>query len=274
MFSYPLFFICVVAFAEDTPEQSKMVDRYTGVRKFTMECFMMTLALVVLRTIIYARRASRMAWLWRKKKGVIVSWDDFRDAPGYDMVLPAESTVFEQFFFDRETGKKIFGVDPSNNEKPKDLAEYALHLQQNTLLFIKNNAPANVQKQLLLQADARDWLQVAKHHWCNGVRVGLVYRALALRPLISKISRDYPEMERMHSLGLCATNTFKAVKGAKFMIEAEIKTLNELAKEVGYLNQDSKQGSNVWDLADILFEFRKYMVQVYLQRHEEHNKIE
>ena len=27
-----------------------------------------------------------MAWLWRKKKGEITSWDDLRDAPGYDMV--------------------------------------------------------------------------------------------------------------------------------------------------------------------------------------------
>jgi len=279
MFFRPLLLFilaCAAASAEDTPEQLKLPspDRYTGVRKFLMECFMMTLLIVVVRTIIYVRRASRMAWLWRKKTGDIASWDDFRDASGYDMVLPAESTVFDQFFFDMETGEKIFGVDPSKNEKPKDLAEYALHLKQTNLTNVKNNAPANQQKQLLEKVEAQNWLHVAKQHWCNGVRAGLVYRARALRPLMWKVDQDYPEMKRMHDVGMCATATFQAVEGAMSMMKAEIKELNELAKEVGYLNQDLKQGPNVWNLADMLLEFRKHMEQINLQKQEEHNKKE
>ena len=69
-----------------------------------------------------------------KKKGEITSWDDLRDAPGYDMVLPAESTVFDSFFYDVETGEKIFRPDPNTNEKPKDVAEYAAYLRQKNIL--------------------------------------------------------------------------------------------------------------------------------------------
>ena len=81
-------------------------------------------------------------------------------------------------------------------------------------------------------------------------------------------------MKRMHDVGMCATATFQAVEGAMSMMKAEIKELNELAKEVGYLNQDLKQGPNVWNLADMLLEFRKHMEQINLQKQEEHNKKE
>tara|TARA_B110000285_G_scaffold49585_2_gene56326 strand:+ start:5669 stop:6529 length:861 start_codon:yes stop_codon:yes gene_type:complete len=281
MFSHPLLLFILacaatsVACSEDTPEQLKLLspDRYTGVRKFTMECFMMILLIIVVHSVIHSKRTSKTAWLWRKKMGVIHSWDDLRDASGYDMVLPAESTVFNQFFFDRD-GKKIFGVDPSKNGKPKDLTQYALRLKQETLTNIKNNAPANQQKQLLDQAEAQTWLHVAKQIWCNSARVGLLYRALALRPLILKIDQDYPEMQRMHLLGLCTTDSFKSVEGAMLMIKAEINELNELAKEVGYLNKHLTQGPNVWNLAGILFDFGKQVEQVNLRKQEEHNQEE
>jgi len=250
-------------------------DKYTGVRKFAMECFMMLLLIVVVRTIVYVRRASRMAWLWRKKNNEISSWDDFRDNSGYDMVLPAESTVFSQFFYDIE-GERIFGVDPTKdgNGAPKDMAEYAIHLETTQKANVRKNAPKEQQAAILKQLDAQNWLEVANHHWMNTVRCGLVYRARALRPLMWKVDQDYPEMKRMHDVGMCATATFQAVEGAMSMMKAEIKELNELAKEVGYLNQDLKQGPNVWNLADMLLQFQKSMKEANQKQQDEHNAKE
>ena len=33
-------------------------------------------------------------------------------------------------------------------------------------------------------------------------------RARALRPLMYKVNQDYPEMKRMHDVGMCDTATF------------------------------------------------------------------
>lgn len=261
------------AYAEEsTPEQLKLPggDRYTGVRKFAMECFMMTLLVVVVRTIIQVRYASRMAWLWRKKKGEITSWDDLRDAPGYDMVLPAESTVFDSFFYDVETGEKIFRPDPNTNEKPKDVAEYAAYLRQKNINgIIQNVQDPSKQKEFIDKVEAQNWLHIAGQHWMNAARAGILYRARALRPLMWKVDQDYPEVNRMHDVGMCATATFEAVKGAMAMMKLEIKELNAVATEIGYLNQDLKNGPNVWNLADMLLNFRKQMEAMSEQKEEE-----
>ena len=254
---------------ETTPEQLLLPspDRYTGLRKFAMEVFMVCLFVVVVRTIIYVRRANRMAWLWRKKSKTITSWDDFREAPGYDMVLPAESTLFDTFFYDAETGDKCFG----NRNKNLDMAEYAAQIKNRNVAGIKANAPANKREQLLAQMEQQNWLQIAGQHWMNSVRLGLVMRAKALRPLMYKVDQDYPEMKRMHDAGMCDTATFDAVENAMSMMKAEIKELNELAKEVGYLNQDLSKGLNVWNLADQLLSFGKHMEELNRKKQEENN---
>ena len=233
---------------------------------------MIGLFIGVIRTIVYVRRASRMAWLWRKKENKITSWDDFRDAPGYDMVLPAESTLFDSFFFDMETGEKIFGADPKSGEKSKDIPEYAAAIKLKNIAAVKANAPADQVKKILADLNSQNWLQIAGQHWMNSVRLGLVYRARALRPLMYKVDQDYPEMKRMHDAGMCATATFDAVEHAMSMMKAEIKELNTLATEVGYLNQDLSKGLNVWNLADTLVSVRKQMEAENLKRQAAHNK--
>ena len=73
--------------------------------KWLTEVLMLTMVLGALRVLMYLRWAQRNAWFWRKQEKKITGWDDFREAPKYDMVLPPESTVFDGHFFDEQTGK-------------------------------------------------------------------------------------------------------------------------------------------------------------------------
>jgi hypothetical protein len=260
------------SYAEDeTPEQLLLPapSKYTGVKKFGMEIFMMVLFIAIVRTIVYVRRANRMAWIWRKKSNSITSWDDFRDAPGYDMVLPPESTVFDTFFYDKN-GNKCF----SNKEKSLDMAEYAMRIKNQQINAMKAQVPVEHQSQHLDTLEKQNWLHIAEQHWMNSARLGLVMRARALRPLMFKVDQDYPEMKRMHDVGMCDTATFDAVQNAMSMMKAEIKDLNTVAKEVGYLFQDLSKGSNVWNLADTLISFRKHMEELNLKKQQENNKRE
>jgi hypothetical protein len=71
---------------------------------FFMECVILFGILGFVRFAVYVRWAQRNAWIWRKKEKKITGWDDFREAPKYDMVLPPESTIFDRYFFDPKTG--------------------------------------------------------------------------------------------------------------------------------------------------------------------------
>ena len=74
------------------------------VRGFFVECVILFGILGFVRFAVYIRWAQRNAWIWRKKKKEVRGWDDFREAPKYDMVLPPESTIFDRYFYDPKTG--------------------------------------------------------------------------------------------------------------------------------------------------------------------------
>ena len=101
----------VGALADEEPadEEPSLLDDGKSARDklngFLVECFILFGILGFVRFAVYVRWAQRNAWIWRKKEKKITGWDDFREAPKYDMVLPPESTVFDRYFFHPKTGE-------------------------------------------------------------------------------------------------------------------------------------------------------------------------